>query len=508
MRRKQRKGMPPFAAGLLTLAVLAVGTYLGFTKSIPFRHHYTLQAVFPSANNIRPGSPVRIAGVNVGKVTKVGHVEEGQQAALVTMRIDKKGLPIHRDARMKIRPRIFLEGNFFVDISPGSPGSPLVHDGDRIPINQTSTPVQLDQVLDTLQAPTRADLQALLRELSRGLSGQGAGGYNRSIPYWRPAYRDSAIVADALQGTQAHDLSRYIDKAGQTAAAIDRNREQLKSLVTDFDTTAAAFAARDQQLSNAVAELPRTLQAGMPALAALNRSFPAVRGLIRAARPAVRSSGPAIDASMPLVRQARGLVSKPELRGLSHDLRPLVPSLTQLNQRSTPLFSQVSEASSCQNEVILPWSKDKIQDKTFPALGPVYEEATKPLPGLAGESRSGDANGQWFRVMLTTPKFAYPFGTDKFFLTGQQLQGVNPPTPKNHARPPLRADVPCETQQPPDLRTVPDAAPQGFELPTPSLDARTQALQKTVDWLRKDIKAEGLDLKVSDVPATSQELAK
>ena len=132
-----------------------------------------------------------------------------------------------------------------------------------------------------------------------------------------------------------------------------------------------------------------------------------------------------------------------------------------------PLYSQLSQASSCQNDVILPWTKDKIDDKTFPARGPVYEEATKPLPGLAGESRSGDANGQWFRVMLTTPKFAYPMGTDKFFLTGQPLQGVNPPTPKNHARPPLRSDVPCETQQPPDLRTVPDAAPQGFDLAAP-----------------------------------------
>ena len=85
---------------------------------------------------------------------------------------------------------------------------------------------------------------------------------------------------------------------------------------------------------------------------------------------------------------------------------------------------------------------------------------------------------------------------------------VNPPTPKNHARPPLRADVPCETQQQPDLRTVPDAAPQGFSLPEPSLAARTDALQKTVDWLRKDIKDQGSDIKVSDVPATAKELAK
>ena len=96
---------------------------------------------------------MRVAGVNVGKVTGVGHVEDGKQAAIVTMRIDKKGLPIHRDATFKIRPRIFLEGNFFVDVSPGSPSAPALGDGDRVPINQTSAPVQLDQVLGALQAP-------------------------------------------------------------------------------------------------------------------------------------------------------------------------------------------------------------------------------------------------------------------------------------------------------------------------------------------------------------------
>ena len=74
MRRKQRKGLPPFAAGLLTLAALAVVTYFGFTKAIPFKHHYTVQAVFPSANGVRNGSPVRVAGVNVGKVTAISHV--------------------------------------------------------------------------------------------------------------------------------------------------------------------------------------------------------------------------------------------------------------------------------------------------------------------------------------------------------------------------------------------------------------------------------------------------
>jgi virulence factor Mce-like protein len=483
----RRRGLHPFAAGVLGLVVIAAALYFGFTKEIPFRHHYTVQAVFPSANNIRVNAPVRVAGVQVGKVTKIAHVEDGRQAALVTMRIDKKGLPLHRDARLKIRPRIFLEGNFFVDVSPGSPASPRLHDGDRIPINQTSAPVQFDQVLGVLQAPTRRDLQALLRELASGLRGAGGRGYNRSIGFWKPAYRDSAIVADALQGTEPHDLSRFIDKAGATTAALDRHREQLKALVTDFDTTAAAFAARDQQLSAAVGELPRTLRAGMPALAALNASFPAVRGLVRAARPAVRSSGPTLDAGLPLVRQLRGLVAPPELQGLTHDLRPVVPSLTLLDERSVPLYDQVSRASSCQNEVVLPWSQDTIADKTFPAHGPVYQEATKPLPGLAGESRSGDANGQWFRVLVAPPAFAYPFGTDKLFLTGQPLQGVNPPVTKNHARPPLRPDVPCETQQAPDLRTAPDPAPSGYRIADPPQADAQKALQGTVDWLRKEL---------------------
>ena len=74
------------------------------------------------------------------------------------MEIKKKGLPIHKDATFKIRPRIFLEGNFFIDVSPGSPSAPKLGDGDKVPMGQASAPVQLDQVLGALQAPTRQDL--------------------------------------------------------------------------------------------------------------------------------------------------------------------------------------------------------------------------------------------------------------------------------------------------------------------------------------------------------------
>ena len=84
---------------------------------------------------------------------------------------------------MKIRPRIFLEGNFFVDLTPGTPGAPELDDGDTITVTQTSTPVQLDQVLTALQSDTRQDLRDVLEGLGTALSSKPSrGGRPRRRP--------------------------------------------------------------------------------------------------------------------------------------------------------------------------------------------------------------------------------------------------------------------------------------------------------------------------------------
>src|SRR5688500_6298695 len=122
-RSAQHKGMPAFRAGVIALVIVIVGVYFGFTKANPFADPYEMQAVFDTVNNLKQRSPVRIAGIEVGKVTKVEAIDSGDGAARVTMEIQEKGLPIHQDAEIKVRPRIFLEGNFFVDLRPGSPTS-------------------------------------------------------------------------------------------------------------------------------------------------------------------------------------------------------------------------------------------------------------------------------------------------------------------------------------------------------------------------------------------------
>ena len=152
----------PFQAGLIALIVIVIGTYLGASKDIPFTRPFQLKAVFENAPPIHKGQAVRVAGVDVGKVSAIEPVGGDSPAVVVTMKLEDEALPIHKDAQIKVRPRLFFEGNLFFDIRPGTPQAGTVDDGGTIPVSQTSAPVQLDQVLGTLKSNTREDLQKLL----------------------------------------------------------------------------------------------------------------------------------------------------------------------------------------------------------------------------------------------------------------------------------------------------------------------------------------------------------
>jgi virulence factor Mce-like protein len=515
MRRNHDPGMSPFRAGLIALIAVSVISYFGFTKSNPLASHYEISAAFRTANDIKPKSPVRIAGVNIGKVTRVEPTDDGR-AAIVTMQIDDEGLPIHRDARMKIRPRIFLEGNYFVDVQPGSPSAPLLREGDVLPAQQTAAPVQNGQLLAALQSDTREDIKKLLRELGAGLANGGAAGYNRSIRYWEGAFRDSAIANEAALGRLEHDLSEYVESAGVVAGALDRDPAALQSLITDFAATAGAFASQEHRLTEAVGELPRTLGAGRGALAALDTSFPNVRGLIRELRPTVREARPTLKAQLPFLQQTHRLVTDAELGGLVREMSPVVPSMVELNRGGVGLQREARLLSSCQLEVVLPNAESRIPDTNFPPTGPVYENAIKWLPGAAGESRNFDANGAWIRTFPNTANYAYPLNDGRFFFTTLPIQGVNPP--KAPGVPPMHNDVPCETQQRPDLRTRIGAPPQAIRIDQSSsaaLARYARAKLAAVRWLRDDIARIGLggrlrvavkDLVAADIPRLARAL--
>lgn len=456
--------MSKFKAGAIGLAVLVVFTYLGFTKfANPFASQFTIHIITNEAANLRPQSLVRIAGVNVGKVSQVAPVG-GKAAADVTMTIEPMGLPIHSNATFWIRPRTFLEGNFFVDVSPGSPSSPIVKSGYTFPIQQTRSPVQLDQILSSLQANTRQNLQILLQQYGTALN-QGAQSFANSIQYWLPAYEYSSIVNHDLLGIEPHDLSNAIYAQGDVSNAFNAHPANLQSLITNFNTTAAAFASEQAALQRTVAELPPTLSAATPAFDALNAAFPPLEQLARALIPGVRTAGPTIEASLPFITQLRLLVQPSELRGLVNDLKPTIPALATLTNDTIPLMeNQVRPASSCVVNVIYPWSNLEIHDSNFNASNgfpphPAYVEDLELLPGIAGESRTFDGNGQYIRLLFGGGSFTYSLQPGLFGTLLSPLLGVQPVPPPNDERPPLEENVPCETQQPISSLDAPEGPP-------------------------------------------------
>src|SRR5215218_3933346 len=198
---------------IVFILIFTIGPYLAFTKHVPFTSYgYELKATFANSANIATNSPIRIAGVDVGKVISTSR--DGDNTT-VTFTVDGSGQPIHEDAFAAIRPRIFLEGNFFVELDPGSPSAPEMGSGDTIPVSHTSIAVQLDEILTALQSPVRADLSRLLEGYGTALTHEptaaedetqlpevkgrsGAEALNDAFKYGGDAGRYSAQVANAL----------------------------------------------------------------------------------------------------------------------------------------------------------------------------------------------------------------------------------------------------------------------------------------------------------------------
>jgi len=479
--RKDRMGANPLTVGILTLLVIAVGVYFGFAKDIPFTHDFRVKAVFESSNSIRKNSPVRIAGVNVGKVVKV-EGKPGTNAAVVTMEIKKKGLPIHKDASMKIRPRIFLEGNFFVDVKPGTPSAPTIDDGDTIPITQTATPVQFDQVLSILQSDTRSSLQKTLDGLGTGLTykppaaqdtdadpsarGQSAAeSLNDAIAYGERAFKGTAIVTDAFLGTQDHDLSRLIDGLNRTAEGLGRNEGQLQDLLTNFNRTVAATASESRNLQASVRLLGPTVRNAGRALTSLDASFPNTRAFAREILPGVRETPATIDAALPWIAQTRKLLGPDELKGLAEELSPATRDLANVVDQSLTLLPQADLVSKCVARVVLPTGDIKIDDGPLSTGVENYKEAFYSFVGLAGEGQNFDGNGSYVRFNVNGGDQTVSLGpgnnlTQKVFSNYvKPALGTRPAYPGK--KPPYKPDAPCYKQKLPDVNGAATGPPDG-----------------------------------------------
>ncbi len=462
------------AIAIVFILIFTVGPYLAFTKHVPFTSYgYEVNATFANSANISKNSPVRIAGVEVGKVIST---ERDGDNTKVSFTVDGSGRPIHDDAYAAIRPRIFLEGNFFIELDPGSPSAPELDSGGTIPVTRTSTAVQLDEVLTALQSPVRADLSRLLEGIGTAYTNEptaeedktqlpevqgrtGAEALNDAFKYGGDAGRYSAQVTNALLGNKDGDLARLVAGSGRTFSAFASRRDDLQGLIDNFNVFTGALATQSANLTATIGLLAPTLNITKRSLVSLNKALPPLRSYAIVLTPAVAELPDLIAASKPWLEQTRPLLSGKEAGGVAKLLAESTPGLAGAAQAGKAIaLPQINRLSLCTTQVLVPTANQTINDR-FSTGGPNYREFFYTLSNFAGAGQNFDGNGPYVRaqagggdlvVQETNPTGALKIDRVQAASTSVPPLGVQPQMGK---KPPFRPEVRCDSNPVPDLNS-------------------------------------------------------
>jgi phospholipid/cholesterol/gamma-HCH transport system substrate-binding protein len=465
--RGRRRGLHPLAIAAITIAAITFVTYYAFNQGLPFVPHFTIHALVTNSVNVRGGSPVRIAGVDVGSVQSTS---PAGRLTNITFTVNGNGRPVHTDATVRIRDRLFLEGGYYLELNPGSPTAPVAHDGYTIPPAQTATPVQFYNVLSTFDSATRSDLANIFETLNQGfsprpgrpLTDSGAGSLKQAVPQFAPTLRDIAWVTMALRGTQPRDVATLLTSASQVTGTLASNDAQLADLVTGLNGTSSALAATDGALAQTVSGIDQTLIVAPPALTAIDQSLTPLENLARALDPSLKAAPPILDQLNRAVAQL-GAVITPS--GRSKLLSALNATFVQLPTIITTLasaFPITKQVTDCLQTNVIPILNKQVPDGSLSTGRPVWQDFAHFLPGVAGASGNFDANGPYTRVLTAAgPSFlsggvlglAPAIGTIVSTLPpgGTSLLGARPVWAGDLPSSAFRPDVPCATQPVPSL---------------------------------------------------------
>jgi phospholipid/cholesterol/gamma-HCH transport system substrate-binding protein len=461
---RHRRQLHPLVIALTVILAAAVVTLYAFNQGLPFGHKFTLYADVSNSYNVRGGDPVRVNGVDVGAVQAVS---AAGRLSRIAFTLDNSALPIRRDATLRIRDRLFLEGSYYLQLDPGTPEAPTIADGGTIPLKHTSGPVQLYQFLSQFTTPTRQSLVGTVEGLAQGFgppagqpeSQSGAAGIKQLAPELAPLFRDTAIVTRALRGTEPSDLSRLLRSTRSFTGTLAANSGRLVGLVDALDQTSTALAASDGELGNSIGGLDRTLAAAPPALRAVDGALPAVDRLARALDPTLLKAPPILDHLTGIVNRLAGVLTPAGraslLTALKATFQQLPSILTQLAQ-AFPIGHQVT---TCFITHIVPILVQKVPDGSLSTGNTVLQDFMHFLPGLAGASGSFDGNGPYTRFLAGAGPntLTGSFGGGVVSTTppgGGSVQGARPQWFGDLKPADFRPNAPCATQKLPSLSAV------------------------------------------------------
>lgn len=318
---------------------------------------YEVSLVVPSAAQISKRSPVWIDGHHAGKVTDLA-VKNGK--AVVTLAIDDDFAPIHDGTTSRVE-WVSAVGERVLTLYPGKPESAELPDGALI--ESTSHQVEVDQVLQALDEPTRKRLTSLLAELNDTIGGhegdvratiQGASGTVRALGEVLNAVGQDGPAIRSLV-TQLSDL---------TGIAASR-RNQIASSVSDLESLSTSVAGEQAQLGQTLNQLPDTLRTARTTLGKVPGAADATVGLLHDLQPAT--------ARLPRVSK--------NLAPVLVDLRPTVAELRPLLSAADELLRQTPGLLDSSHAVLPP--VDTFLTSIAPALSFLRPYTPEAIGGLA-----------------------------------------------------------------------------------------------------------------------------
>ncbi|MCW3038906.1 MAG: putative Mce family protein [Solirubrobacterales bacterium] len=383
----------PARAGVVGLVVLVLLLVVAFGGWRPWAGGgRTLRADFANADQMVLGrTPVRIAGVKVGTVSRVERGSNGR-GAIVVMRITDDDVQLKRDASAHIRLRTVLAGTRYIDLDPGSPSAgPL--GGATITAPNTSSQVDWDDLNQILEPNVRHGQQQVLWGLRQGLADPAATA--RTIDTLGPSLTTVGRGLEALRGDHNGDLHRLVVSTGSVLDAVSRDRVALTSLVREGAHTLGVTDTHRVALGQAIALSPAALGSTAVTMRRLDRTLDHLDPLVVDLRPGVRRLAPAAQALRPALDEADRLLraTGPILR----DLPPALRNLAATSRQAVPLMRALDPTVRRLRDELLPWLAKEDEDTelaTYEAIGPAFSV-------LDSAAADFDKNGWFFHFPIT-----------------------------------------------------------------------------------------------------------
>jgi virulence factor Mce-like protein len=366
----------PTLVGAVTVLVVVVAVFLSYqaNQGLPFVPTYKISAELPNADSLVPGNDVRIGGIRVGQIKTVDPevVDNApcpndptrqctSQVAKVNMELNQDLNPLPVNSTVVVRAKSAL-GLKYLEIDRGN-SSQGFKPGSTVPLTAARPePVEIDQVFNMFDDPTRVAIQQNLLEFGNALAGRGVD-LNEAIGQLKPLVQVLTPVMKNLADPNT-GLSNFVSSLSATAAEVAPVAQIQGQLFADLDTTFAAFARVSRPfIQESISRSPAaedtaiaTLPTIRPFLANTAKFFGELRPGFHALAPNQKALGQSIAEGVKALALAPAFNAQLDptaqaLLNLSNDpaSRAGITSLTDFNNTLGPPLRFITPAQSVCN---------------------------------------------------------------------------------------------------------------------------------------------------------------